>query len=381
MSLPTLALLSLLTASPPAPGLETVAELPERPGAIAVVGARVFVALHPLGHPETKLVELVPGGRREPYPSGVLSRAFAAVTALASDGAGGLWILDGGGEGRPPRLTGWNTTDERRLRALRIPASALGANSWLCALAVDRGHRVAYVADRSRADWTGDSHPAVLVVSLETGETRRLLEDHPGLEPDAVPVTVDRRPLAHRELDGTVERLRLGVSQLSLDPSGTWLYLAALNGGSVWRVRTADLVDARLEPAELATRVESHAERPPGNGLVASDDGRVVVTDVEGHALRITAPSGQVVLVEDARLQWPDGLARGPDDWIHLTVNQLNLHPALDRGEEESRPPYLVLRVRAPGGLPLRGSRPAPPPVESRTDPEVESRTGGGRGQ
>lgn len=367
MSLPTLALLSLLTASPPAPGLETVAELPERPGAIAVVGARVFVALHPLGHPETKLLELVPGGRREPYPSGVLSRAFVAVTALASDGAGRLWILDGGGEGRPPRLTGWNTTDERRLRALRIPASALGANSWLCALAVDPVHRVAYVADRSRADWTGDSHPALLVVSLETGETRRLLEDHPGLEPDAVPVTVDRRPLAHSELDGTVERLRLGVSQLSLDPSGTWLYLAAVNGGSVWRVRTADLVDARLEPAELATRVESHAERPPGNGLVAGDDGRVVVTDVEGHALRITAPSGQVVLVEDARLQWPDGLARGPDDWIYLTVNQLNLHPALDRGEEESRPPYLVLRVRAPRGL-----RPSPPPLESRTPPESE---------
>lgn len=238
-------------------------------------------------------------------------------------------------------------------------------------------HRVAYVADRSRADWTGDSHPALLVVSLETGEARRLLEDHPALEPDAVPVTVDRRPVARRELDGTVERLRLGVSQLSLDPSGTWLYLAALNGGSVWRVRTADLVDARLEPAELATRVESHAERPPGNGLVAGDDGRVVVTDVEGHALRITAPSGQVALVEDARLQWPDGLARGPDDWIYLTVNQLNLHPALDRGEEESRPPYLVLRVRAPRGLPLRGARPAPPPVESRTDPEVESRTGG----
>ena len=380
MSLPTLALLSLLTASPPAPGLETVAELPERPGAIAVVGARVFVALHPLGHPDTKLLELVPGGRREPYPSGVLSRAFTAVTALATDGAGGLWILDGGGEGRPPRLTGWNTTDERRLRALRIPASVVGANSWLCALAMDPVHGVAYVADRSRADWTGDSHPALLVVSLETGVTRRLLEDHPALEPDAVPVTVDRRPLAHRELDGTVERLRLGVSQLSLDPSGTWLYLAALNGGSVWRVRAADLVDASLEPAELATRVESHAERPPGNGLVAGDDGRVVVTDVEGHALRVTAPSGQVVLVEDARLQWPDGLARGPDDWIYLTVNQLNLHPALDRGEEESRPPYLVLRVRAPGGLPVRGARPAQPPVESRTDPEVESRTDGGRG-
>ncbi|HTS81095.1 MAG TPA: L-dopachrome tautomerase-related protein [Myxococcaceae bacterium] len=365
MSLPTLALLSLLTAPPASSGLESVAELPERPGAIAVVGARVFVALHPLGHPETKLLELVPGGRRQPYPSGVLSRAFNAVTGLASDGAGGLWILDAGGDGKPPQLTGWNTTDERRARSLRIPAAAVGSNSWLCALALDRAHQVAYVADRSRADWTGDSHPALLVVSLADGETRRLLEDHPALEPDAVPVTVDRRPVAHQELDGTVERLRLGVSQVSLDPSGTWLYLAALNAGSVWRVRTRDLLDRSLPPAELATRVESHADRPAGNGLVAADDGRVVVTDVEGHALRITGPSGQAVLVEDPRLLWPDGLARGPEDWIYVTVNQLNLHPALDRGEEESRPPYGVFRIRVPRAPPPREARLPPPAPEA----------------
>ena len=365
MSLPTFALLSLLTASPPAPALETVAELPERPGAIALVGARVFVALHPLDHPETKLLELGAAGRRSPYPSGILSRGFTAVTALATDGAGGLWILDAGGDGRSPTLTGWNTTDERRIRALRIPKDALGGNSWLCALAVDRAHRVAYVADRSRADWTGDSHPALLVVSLEGGATRRLLEDHPALEPDAVQVTVDRRPVAHREPDGTDERLRLGVSQLSLDPAGTWLYLAALNGRSVWRIRTADLVDAALSADKLATRIEAHAPRPPGNGIVAENDGRVVLTDVEEHALSVTSPAGETILVQDPRLQWPDGLARGPEDWIYVTVNQLDLHPALNRGREQSRPPYPVLRVRMRRESPPLQARPPPAPAES----------------
>ena len=369
MSLTALALLSLLTASPAGEDLEAVAELPDRPGAIAVVGTRVFVALHPLARAEAKLLELLPGGRRPPYPSGVMSRELTAVTALAADGAGGLWVLDAGGDGRPPRLIGWNTVDERRIRALRIPAAALGSNSWLCGLAVDHARQVAYVADRSRADWTGDSHPALLVISLESGETRRLLEDHPALEPDAVAVTVDRRPVAHRELDGTVERLRLGVGQLSLDPSGRWLYLAALNGGSVWRVRTADLLDTVLLPAELATRLESHASRPPGNGLVAGDDGRVIVTDVEGHALRVTAPSGETLLVQDPRLRWPDGLARGSEDWVYVTANQLDLHPALNRGEEQSRPPYLVLRMKvARSPAPLRAARGAAGAVGNSTD-------------
>ena len=304
-----------------------------------------------------KLLELLPGGRRQPYPSGVLSRGFVAITALASDGAGGLWILDAGADGKPARLTGWNTADERRLRALRIPAAALGNNSFLSALAVDAKRGVAYVADRSRADWIGDSHPALLVVSLETGETRRLLEDHPALEPDAIPISVDRRPLARRALDGTVEKLRLGVTQLSLDPAGTFLYLAPLNGGTVWRVRTADLRDTTLGAEELSTRLESYAERPSGTALVATDDGRVVVTDVEGHALRIASPGGQGVLVQDPQLRWPDALARGPEDWVYVTVNQLDLHPALNRGEEQTRPPYEVFRVRMPRSLPLREPR------------------------
>jgi sugar lactone lactonase YvrE len=368
----TLALLSLLAAAPPPAELERVAELPERPGAIALVGPRVFVALNPLGAPETKLLELLPGGRQQPYPSGVLSRAFIAITALASDDAGGLWILDAGAEGKPPRLTGWNTSDERRLRALRIPATALRSNSFLAALAVDGRRQVAYVADRSRADWTGDSHPALLVVSLESGETRRLLEDHPALEPDAPPLSVDRRPVARREMDGTVEKLRLGVSQLSLDPSGTFLYFAALNGRTVWRVRTADLMDTALSATELSSRVESYAERPSGPGLIAGGDGRVVVTDVEGHALRVVSPSGESVLVQDPKLQWPDGLARGPADWLYLTVNQLNLHPALNRGHEESRPPYEVFRVRVPAGPPARQPRTA---VQRPADAGTEAST------
>src|SRR5262249_41828205 len=133
----------------------------------------------------------------------------------------------------------------------------------------------------------------------------------------------------------------------------------------------AGVLDHGLAPSELATGLESHASRPPGNGLVAGDDGRVIVTDVEGHALWVTAPSGQTLLVQDPRLQWPDGLARGPDDWVYVTANQLDLHPALNRGEEQSRPPYLVLRARAPGPrspVPVRDPRAAGTPVGNPTD-------------
>jgi hypothetical protein len=125
----------------------------------------------------------------------------------------------------------------------------------------------------------------------------------------------------------------------------------------VWRIRTADLADASLPSAELARRVESYADRPPGNALVVDRAGRVVVSDVEQHGLAFAAPGGTVRWLADPLLAWPDGLAVGAGGWIYVTVNQLNLHPALNRGVEESRPPYRVLRVLLP---PLPPPRSAP---------------------
>ncbi|HEY1904935.1 MAG TPA: hypothetical protein VGG91_02775, partial [Myxococcaceae bacterium] len=63
----------------------------------------------------------------------------------------------------------------------------------------------------------------------------------------------------------------------------------------------------------------------------------------------------------------------GPEDWVYVTVNQLNLHPALNRGVEESRPPYGVFRVRVPRSISVRTPPPAPardagPPGDSRPD-------------
>src|SRR5262249_38085870 len=147
--------------------------------------------------------------------------------------------------------------------------------------------------------------------------------------------------------------------------------------GSAWRIRTRDLVDTALAPEELADRVESHVDRPSGTGLVAWDDGRVLLADVEGHALRLASRSGQTgVVVGGPPLQGPDGLARGPEDWVYLTVTQLNLHPALNRGTEESRPPYGVLRVRVPRSVPVRA--PTATPRDGGVGPGGESRPDGG---
>ena len=58
-------------------------------------------------------------------------------------------------------------------------------------------------------------------------------------------------------------------------------------------------------------------------------------------------PEGYRILVKDkSLLKWPDGMAFGPDGWLYVTVNQLNLHPLLNRGIEGGNPPYYLIRVK-----------------------------------
>jgi hypothetical protein len=149
-------------------------------------------------------------------------------------------------------------------------------------------------------------------------------------------VVIDRRTVAHRLENGTVEKIRLGAGQLALDAAGAWLYLGGLNCGAVWRVRTADLADLKLSAAELGKRVESFANRPPGTALLVDGAGRVVVTDVEQHGLAFVGPGGVQRWLTDPLLAWPDELALA-EGWLYLTVNQLNLHPRSTREEEAAR--------------------------------------------
>ena len=157
----------------------------------------------------------------------------------------------------------------------------------------------------------------------------------------------------------SVEKVRLGLNQLGLDASGTWLYLSGLNCAAVSRVRTTDLVDLSLSATELARRVESFAQRPAGNALLVERGGRVVVTDAEQRALAFVAPGSTGRWFTDPLLAWPDALATA-DGWLYVSVNQLHLHPALNRGTEESRGPYRVYRVQLPTLPPPRPAARAP---------------------
>jgi hypothetical protein len=66
------------------------------------------------------------------------------------------------------------------------------------------------------------------------------------------------------------------------------------------------------------------------------------------NAIGVTTPDGgyQILVRDDERMLWPDGLSYGPDGYFYVTVNQLHRSAVLNAGEETSEPPFLVMRFR-----------------------------------
>jgi sugar lactone lactonase YvrE len=348
----TIAALTVVTpaaiAEPFPAGLEVVAEFPREhpPGNIAVTpDGRLIMSLHQFYGTDFKVVEVFPDGSVQPFPNADWSSAPDAngiglnnVLGIRADGNGVVWMLDNPGEGGTGRLVGWDTRSDRLHQVIYLAPPLVPENTFLNDFAVDLYNDAIYIADTA-----GGSNSALIVVDLQTGYARRVLEGHPSMQPEDISLVVDGNTAI---LGG--QEARVGVNPITLDPGNEWVYYGPMSGQSLYRVRTTDLLDRSLSPMALAARVERHGDRPISDGITIDGGGNVYISDITHNAIGVVDPSGEYrVLYQDDDLSWADGFGFGPDNYIYVTVNQLHLSPALSQGEDRSQPPYYLLRFPA----------------------------------
>jgi sugar lactone lactonase YvrE len=297
--------------------LEEVASLPSPPGNIAVSPAgRVFLSVHPEGRPRLKVVELVAGEAR-PFPDaawqaprgdGADGKAlpfFDSVLGVRIDRRGRLWTLDNANHGlAQPRLLAFDVDSGALVERLDFPRHLVPRGSYLNDLQVSADGRYVFIADSS----IFGLDPALLIVDTTSGRTRRVLAGHRSLQAEPyIPVVGGRRMRVFG-----IFTVMPGVDSIALDNRGN-LAFAAVTARRMYRARVADLVDERLAPAELASRVEDFGDKPMTDGLSSDAAGNLVLTDPGHDALQLLAPDGTLTtLVRDPRLRWPDGLSFGP---------------------------------------------------------------------
>ncbi|ACO79726.1 hypothetical protein AvCA_35790 [Azotobacter vinelandii CA] len=328
-------------------------------------GQRLAVVRHhPFFSPDIRVVELDADRRSgRPFPNLAWNTPHKdsdhyldSVLGLRGDAQGVVWVLDMGTRGGiTPKLVGWNTRTEKLERIYHIPAPASRPESQLNDFAIDPVHGAFYIADEGIGPGGDGSQAALVAVDARTGASRRLLEGHASVLPEDVPISVDGRELRVPGSDGKPARLRVGADGIALDKDATWLYFGPLNGGWLYRVRTADLLDTSLDAGTLGQRVERHARKPNNGGLSIDDAGNLYLTGVEHRAVGVIGADDRQYrrLATHPDLIWPDGVSFSPDGWMYVSAAQLSEVPVFNEGKALQRPPYYIFRFRpiAPGRL------------------------------
>jgi len=337
-------------SSEPAGELEIVAELTAEhpPGNIAVTPeGRLIMSQHQNYGAPLRVVEVLDNGSVTAFPNEAWSSepnsqgiGLNSVLGLRADENGIVWMLDrSDGEGQTGKIVGWDVDNDELYQVIYLPQPIISDSPFLNDLAVDLDRNAIYITDTASGD---DS--ALIVVDLNTGFSRRVLEGDVSTRPEDIPIVIDERII---NLEG--KPARIGVNPITIDPSSEWVYYAPMNGTSLYRIATDDLVDSSLAPEELSSRVERYGDKPICDGITVDNAGNVYITAITDNAIGVVDETGeyQTLFQDDKLLSWADGMAFGSDDYIYVTVSQLHNSPPLNNGKDSSQSPFYLVRFPA----------------------------------
>jgi sugar lactone lactonase YvrE len=356
---------SALAGEPPADihpvQAEVIARLPNSVGNMAFTpDNQIIFSHHPFYSPDVRVAKLTSATTFEPFPNAEWNTPREGtdhyldnVLGLRSDENGVVWIIDMGFRTHiTPKLVGWNTRANKLERIYYMPEPLTRVGSQPQDIVIDQKNRKFYIADENIGPGGDGSHAAIIVIDMDSGFARRLLDGDRATIPENVPITVDGNDLTVPGKDGKPVLIKVGCDGITMDMQAEWLYFAPLSGHSLYRIRVADLNDETLLPAQLSAKVERYSDKPNNGGLSIDYAGNIYLTAVESKSVGMIAPDRKYhTITSDPGLVWPDGISYSPDGYMYVSASQVSAAAMFHGGKAENKTPYLIYRFKplAPG--------------------------------
>lgn len=334
------------TSGPPA-RLEVAARTQLLMNGVATTpDGRMFGPFQRNGSANTLEVGEIVKGRVRPFPDAAwnawrpgagVRRAFVNVVSVRIGPDGALWVIDKGSIGMAgdilpggPKLVRIDLATNSVSRIYPLSSVSTG-KSFIDDLRFNGRH--AYLTDAGKA--------ALIVLDLETGLARRVLEGHPSTSGHG-PLRAEGREL--RDPNG--KAITVNADQLEVSPDGRLLYFQP-TAGPMSVVETRLLDDPELSPAELAHHVRPFTATPTTGGTAIDASGAIYLSDTDRSAILKVTPDGRIVeVLRDPRLAWVDALWIDDDGNLLAPASQLNRTPAFNGGVDATKPPYVLYRIK-----------------------------------
>ena len=243
---------------------------------------------------------------------------FINISSLRDDGAGGLWVVDSGtlSFGGSPivgatKIVHIDLAHAKITHVIQFPNHVLNNESYLDKIRLHDDH--AYITD--------SGSPGIVVLNFQTGETRRILENHSSTTAgENRPIVVAGEVL--RTANGQPLKVHVDPMELSIDKE--WLFYGPLSGP--WsKIPTSVLKDSSLSAEQISSAVQPFADIPPTGGCAMDKNGNIYFSDLKNNAIGKCDVAGNITrVVQDSRLHWVDAMYISKDDRLWMPVAQVD---------------------------------------------------------
>jgi DNA-binding beta-propeller fold protein YncE len=333
----------------PYPDLSGTPRLPEgtieaavtsdRPIGNATVSAdgRIFYTIHPESGPDAPYHYEWVNGAAQAYPPTGQAELFQSPLGVSIDSRNRLWVIDPGNHGMGrPGLTAFDLATNTVVQQYAFANDTAPIGSFLQAMAISPDGRYIYIADAGF--WA--KRPAIVVYDTETETAWRRLQRHESLYPQNYLV---RNQIRDMSFLGGILQMKTGIDGIAASRDGAWVYYAAMNHDTLYRVPASLLNDPAKGDPDLVPAVEAVGPKPLNDGLSIDDQGNVFITDIEHQAVLALGPDGKLTtVIKDSRIRWADALSFGPDGWLYLSDSAIPELVLQSAANHAAKAPYYV---------------------------------------
>ena len=131
-----------------------------------------------------------------------------------------------------PKLVGWDIKADKLHQAIMLPSPIAPKDAFVNDFAVDTRHNYIFISDPASG-----ANAGLIVVNLNTGKARRVLEGHSSVIPENVDLIIDKVPIQVKDTSGKLTRPHIGVNPITEDLNNEWVYFGPMHGLSIYRIK------------------------------------------------------------------------------------------------------------------------------------------------
>lgn len=268
---------------------------------------------------------------------------FVCVQAVYTDDQNYLWIVDAAGMGLGPvyqrsnKVIKINLATDAIERIYRFPKEIIHDQVYLNDIRVDNHNGFAYMTDSSSG--------GLVVLNIASGESRYVLEKNPAVLSDK---NYTFRPLGKELTTSDGKPLKVNSDGIALSPDREWLYFKPLTDAKLYRISTSILRDFETPKNTIEESVQDLGTFTTTDGMIFDTKGNLYFGDLEKNRIIRILPDLKIQeLVQDTdQLIWPDSYSISKDEYLYITASQIQYMPWFHQGENRTKLPYKVLRVK-----------------------------------